>query len=96
MIIQPAGVSGAGKEALNLLISKVDGRIGGTKDTLRLLSTTSDLQSGDMAAIQPVLAHLRKVIQQPPTHSSMLMAPGIVRVMRCCDRMPVHAPIILP
>ncbi|MCQ1537890.1 transporter substrate-binding domain-containing protein [Methanocalculus taiwanensis] len=56
---QSQGVSGAGKEALALLISKGDTRLTGTADTLRLLAGTSDLISGEMDRIQPVLANLK-------------------------------------
>lgn len=56
---QPEGVSGAGREALALLVSKADTRLTGTADTLRLLAGTSDLTSGEMDRIQPVLANLK-------------------------------------
>ncbi|WP_211531377.1 transporter substrate-binding domain-containing protein [Methanocalculus chunghsingensis] len=59
MYVPLAGVSGAGKEALTLFISKAEGRVTGTADTLRLLAGTSDIQSGEMDRIQPVLTNLK-------------------------------------
>jgi hypothetical protein len=55
---QPEGVSGAGREALALLIAKADTRLTGTADMLRLLAGTSDIKSGEMDRIQPVLENL--------------------------------------
>lgn len=59
LYIQPEGISGAGKESLALLISKSDTKLTGKADTLRLLAGTSDLVSGEMDRIQPVLANLK-------------------------------------
>ncbi|MDO9539638.1 MAG: transporter substrate-binding domain-containing protein [Methanocalculus sp.] len=56
---RPAGLSGVGKEALALLVSKADARFSGTAKTLHLLASTSDLRSGNREVIQPVLASLR-------------------------------------
>ncbi len=56
---QPEGVSGAGREALALLIAKADTRLTGTADTLRLLAGTSDIKSGEIERIKPVLANLK-------------------------------------